>query len=63
MGTIVSKSVVSMVGRDEGIELLLNEVEAESQATTAGDTVQSLVVSKGGCIRLYIKAHQTLMGF
>lgn len=45
------------VGLSEGrkaweIELLLREVEAESQATTPRDTVPSLVVSKGACVML-----------
>lgn len=48
-----------MVGR--GIELLLNEVEAESQATVAEDKIQSVLVSQGACIRLCIRAHQILM--
>lgn len=44
------------------IELLLSEVEPESQATTPGDAVPFLVVSKEACVMLCIRAYQTLMG-
>lgn len=46
-------SMVERYGGKKGVELLLNEVEAESQATLAGDKVQSLVVTRGpvlGCL-------------
>lgn len=59
---IVGRSVVLMVGRHGSPELLLSEVEAESQATVAEEAGQSLVVSKGACLRLCVRAHQTLMG-
>lgn len=45
--------MVERYGGKKGVELLLNEVEAESQATLAGDKVQSLVVTRGpvlGCL-------------
>lgn len=50
------------VGSHAGIKLLFSEVEAESQATTTGDAIQSLVVSKGACIMSCIRASHILTG-
>lgn len=45
----------------KGIQLILSEVEAESQDTVAGDAVQFLLVSKGhilGCVSELITLEQ-----
>lgn len=42
----------------KGIQLILSEVEAESQDTVAGDAVQFLLVSQGpvlGCVSELVK--------